>query len=124
MLRILTGYTVEHDWVFVAAAFVLGCGAALAAIVVLNRRGHGNGRLLALALNNMTQGVVMFDTAGRMVVCNDRYRLMYGLSADIVKPGARLIDIVRHRFTKGNLQRDDFRRQSRDTGWSLLGRHP
>ena len=106
MLRVLTGYAVEHDWIFVAAAFVFGCVTALATIVLFNRRWHGDGRLLALALNNMTQGVVMFDTAGRMVVCNDRYRLMYGLSGQIVKPGARLIDIVRHRFALGNLQRD------------------
>ena len=29
------------------------------------------GSLLALTLNNMTQGVVMCDAAGRLVVCND-----------------------------------------------------
>jgi PAS domain-containing protein len=38
------------------------------------------GSLLALTLNNMTQGVVLFDTAGRLVVSNDRYITMYGLS--------------------------------------------
>ena len=59
-----------------------------------------------LALNNMTQGVVMFDTSGRLVVGNERYLHMYGLSADIVKPGASLVDIVRHRFKTGSLQRD------------------
>ena len=53
--------------------------------------------LLALALNNMTQGVVMFDTKGRLVVCNDQYLAMYGLSPDVVKPGAALIDIIRNR---------------------------
>ena len=31
---------------------------------------------------------------------------MYGLSPDVVKPGAQLIDIVRHRSTTGSLQRD------------------
>jgi len=46
----------------------------------------------------MTQGVVMFDAAGRLVVRNDRYLEIYGLSPEIVKPGAKLIDIVRHRF--------------------------
>ncbi len=49
------------------------------------------GRLLDMALNNMTQGVVMFDRAGRLVVCNKRYLEMYGLSPDIVKPGAKLV---------------------------------
>jgi methyl-accepting chemotaxis protein len=64
------------------------------------------GRLLDLALNNMTQGVVMFDAAGRLVVCNEQYVTMYGLSPDIVKPGAALVDIVRHRFDTGSLYRD------------------
>ncbi len=65
-----------------------------------------NASLLALALNNMTQGVVMFDAAGRLFVCNDRYRAMYGLSPDVVKPGAALIDIVRRRVKGGSLHRD------------------
>jgi methyl-accepting chemotaxis protein len=64
------------------------------------------GHLLALALNNMTQGVVMFDTTGHLVVCNDRYLEMYGLSTDVVKPGAALVDIIRHRSKTGSLQRD------------------
>jgi methyl-accepting chemotaxis protein len=62
--------------------------------------------LLALALNNMTQGVVMFDAGGRLVVCNDPYLAMYGLSPEIVKPGAFLIDIIRQRIQSGSLQRD------------------
>ncbi len=64
------------------------------------------GRLLALTLNNMTQGVVMFDTAGRLAVCNDRYLAMYGLSPELVKPGVALIDIIRLRAKTGSLHRD------------------
>jgi NO-binding membrane sensor protein with MHYT domain len=71
-----------------------------------DRRLDDKGQLLALALNNMTQGVVMFDDAGRLVVANDRYRQMYGLSLDVITPGAKLVDIVRHRFDTGSLQRD------------------
>jgi methyl-accepting chemotaxis protein len=65
-----------------------------------------NGRLLDLTLNNMTQGVVMFDRAGQLVVRNDRYLAMYGLSADLVKPGALLVDIVANRAKSGSLTRD------------------
>jgi len=68
----------------------------------LDRRRH----LLALALNNLTQGVVMFDTKGRLAVCNDQYLTMYGLSPDVVKPGAALIDIIRNRTQSGSLQRN------------------
>jgi len=69
------------------------------------RLGHKRD-LLALALNNMTQGVVMFDTAGRLAVCNEQYLAMYKLSPEVVKPGAALIDIIRERNRTGSLQRD------------------
>src|SRR6185312_13065092 len=70
------------------------------------RRLYDKGQLLELALNNLTQGVVMFDAAGRLIVCNKRYLDMYGLSPDIVKRGATLVDIVQHRATTGTLPRD------------------
>jgi methyl-accepting chemotaxis protein len=62
--------------------------------------------LLALTLNNMTQGVVLFDTSGRLVVCNDQYLLMYRLSPDVVTPGATLVEIIRSRIESGSLRRD------------------
>src|SRR5215471_1013737 len=31
------------------------------------------------AVNNITQALLMFDFDGRLVLCNDRYREMYGL---------------------------------------------
>ena len=42
---------------------------------------------LDTAVNNMTQGLLLFDSSQRLVVCNQRYIEMYGLSADVVKPG-------------------------------------
>jgi methyl-accepting chemotaxis protein len=49
---------------------------------------------------------VLFDAAGRLVVCNDQYRAMYGLSPEVAKPGVALIDIIRERMKSGSLQRD------------------
>ncbi|MFZ3339224.1 MAG: PAS-domain containing protein [Xanthobacteraceae bacterium] len=89
--------------VVVAACLVILLAGA---IVLLYRRGNSKAYLATLALNNMSQGVIMFDAAGRVAVCNDRYLEIYGLSSDIVKPGATLIDIVRHRFSSGSLDRD------------------
>ena len=63
-------------------------------------------RMLTLAVDSMSQGAVMFDSAGRLVVSNARYRDIYGMPPDLVRPGARLIDIIRHRFRSGNLDRD------------------
>ncbi len=48
----------------------------------------------------------MFDANERLVVCNDRYIEMYGLSRDVVKPGRTLKDIVHHRKATGTLSRD------------------
>ena len=39
------------------------------------------------ALNNMSHGLVMFDAHTRLVVCNERYMQIYGLSPDVAKPG-------------------------------------
>jgi diguanylate cyclase (GGDEF)-like protein len=58
------------------------------------------------ALNNMSQGLLMVDASQRIVVCNDRYIEMYGLSRDIVKPGCTLTELFRHRAEVGHLTRD------------------
>jgi methyl-accepting chemotaxis protein len=71
-----------------------------------DRRLDDKGRLLELALNNMTQGVVLFDSTGRLLICNERYLQMYDLSPQIVSPGATLADIVQHRAQTGSLQLD------------------
>ncbi len=60
-----------------ATPFALGA-AALAGVFVIDRR-RGQARLLRAALNNMTQGLCMFDGAARLVLCNDRYIEMYKL---------------------------------------------
>lgn len=67
--------------------------------------------LLATALNNMTQGVVMFDADERLVICNNRYLEMYNLSRDVVKPGCTLRDVIEHRTSTGTLTRsaDEYR---------------
>jgi PAS domain S-box-containing protein len=71
-----------------------------------DRRLDANSRLLATALNNMTQGVVMFDRSERLVVCNDRYLEMYGLSREMVKPGCTLREIIAARIAGGSLDSD------------------
>ncbi len=59
---------------------------------------------LTMVFNNIPQGILMFDSNMHLVVCNDHYLQMYNLSADIVKPGASLLDIFRHRVERGHLK--------------------
>jgi diguanylate cyclase (GGDEF)-like protein len=54
----------------------------------------------------MSQGLIMFDADERIVVCNDRFIEMYGLSRDVAKPGCTLIELLRHRVQAGHLTRD------------------
>jgi methyl-accepting chemotaxis protein len=99
--HILWGLTVEQ-----LLAGVLAAAVASLITVAFSRRFGARGRLLSLALNNMTQGVVMFDLAGRLIVCNDRYREMYSLPKDLLAPGRGLIEIVRYRVQSRSLDRD------------------
>jgi diguanylate cyclase (GGDEF)-like protein len=58
------------------------------------------------ALNNMVQGLVMFDAAERLLICNNQYIKMYGLSRKIVKPGCTLIELLKHHAERDHLFRD------------------
>ena len=59
---------------------------------------------LDTAINNMGEGLCMFDADKRLVVCNDRYAKMYRLPPELLKPGTPHQDIIRHRITHGILK--------------------
>ncbi len=59
------------------------------------------------ALNNMAQGLCLFDADQRLIVCNQRYLDMYGFSSEIVRPGIRLRDIMEYSISLGNYQSDE-----------------
>ena len=61
---------------------------------------------LDTAINNMTQGLLLFDAAKRLIVCNRRYIEMYGLSPEVVKPGCSFRDVIRHRQETGSFTGD------------------
>ena len=102
----------EQDWrLAVDVLCVLLGGTFFFALYALRRftwgRGwRARGSLLAIVLDNMTQGVVMFDAAERLVVCNDRFIEMYGLSRDVVKPGCTLLAVINNRKATGSLDFD------------------
>ncbi len=89
----------------IAGAAILILGLSFAGAFA-DRRIQERDMQLITAVNNMSHGVVMFDAHERLVVCNDRYIDMYGLSRDIVKPGLTLRELVAHRKAKGTLNRE------------------
>jgi diguanylate cyclase (GGDEF)-like protein/PAS domain S-box-containing protein len=61
---------------------------------------------LDTALNNMTQGLVLYDSSARIVTYNQRYIDMYSLSTDVVKPGCHYYDLIQHRKDTGSYDGD------------------
>jgi diguanylate cyclase (GGDEF)-like protein len=61
---------------------------------------------LDTAVNNMTQGLLLFDSSARLVVCNRHFIEMFGLSPDIVKPGCSFRDLIAHRQQTGSFRGD------------------
>ncbi|MBV8835196.1 MAG: PAS-domain containing protein [Alphaproteobacteria bacterium] len=54
-----------------------------------------------IALSNMAQGLCLFDADLRVVECNDRYRALYSLPAELAKRGTPLRDMVAYSVAHG-----------------------
>ncbi len=80
-------------------------GASLASAFV-DRRLRAQNAQLASALENMTQGLCMFDGATRLIICNERYLQMYGLTREQAYSGCLLRDLLEHRKASGTFFQD------------------
>ena len=87
------------------AAFIAMLAMAIAAAFLARKLRLDNLRM-RVAINNMSQGLCMFDGNERLVICNQRYMEMYNLSADIVKPGCSLQSLLEYRIKNGSFSRD------------------
>jgi diguanylate cyclase (GGDEF)-like protein len=102
--------------------FLIGI-ATLSALVVaiilflvvrqVSRQHQASQRRLALekqrldtAVNNMTQGLLFFDANQRLVICNQRYIDMFGVSRDVIKPGCSFHELLTHRAETGTFTDD------------------
>jgi diguanylate cyclase (GGDEF)-like protein/PAS domain S-box-containing protein len=56
---------------------------------------------LDAAINNMNQGLSMFDSQGRLILCNDQALTMHGISRDDVNTGMTIADISAIRIASG-----------------------
>jgi diguanylate cyclase (GGDEF)-like protein len=63
-------------------------------------------RRLDIAVNNIPQGLVLYDTSARVIICNRRYIEMFGLSPDVTKPGCTMQDLISHRKETGSFDGD------------------
>jgi diguanylate cyclase (GGDEF)-like protein/PAS domain S-box-containing protein len=85
---------------------------------ILKRRGvektnANNAVRLTTAINNMLQGLLMFNADDQLVVCNERYLQLYGLSPEVVKPGVTLLQLIMHRVERGSFNGDPYQYYAR-----------
>jgi diguanylate cyclase (GGDEF)-like protein len=101
--------TALRDWTAQTEALGHGAALAIAALIItflsiirlLIREHKAAASMLtqernrfALAVNNMTQGLLLFDGNHHLTVCNDRYLEMYGLTRDMIEPGCGLRELI------------------------------
>ena len=93
----------------VASVFLAALASLLAMLLVAGFVTRGlqvHNLRMRVALNNMSQGLCMFDRNERLVVCNRRYMEMYKLPADVAKPGRTLASLLEYRIANGTFSRD------------------
>jgi diguanylate cyclase (GGDEF)-like protein len=61
---------------------------------------------LDTAVDNMTQGLTLFDQSRRLVICNQRYIEMYRLQPDSVTPGCSFEELILLRKQAGTIAGD------------------
>jgi diguanylate cyclase (GGDEF)-like protein len=59
------------------------------------------GELLACAVNNLWLGIILFSSDRKVIFCNPRYREMYALSPEQVRPGTPIKRLIEHRLKLG-----------------------
>ena len=118
----------RETWTLIMAGVLIALvvGVMLIFIVRYLKEQH---RRLHIAVNNMAQGLLLFDSSERLVICNQQYLDMFGLSSNLVKPGCKLRDVIQHRKDVGTLVGDvdeycDLVRQGHNSGSVTLTETP
>ena len=92
-----------------ASAFAAGLTTVLVLLIAgiwLTRQLQVDNTRMRIAINNMSQGLCMFDRNERLVICNRRYMDLYKLPEEVVKPGRTLASLLEFRTANGSFSRD------------------
>jgi methyl-accepting chemotaxis protein len=113
--------TAHWQWVLVLAVLMIG--------LLVDARRRSKIQTLKKAISHMSQGVCMFDSATRVILCNPQYLKMYNLSPTVVKPGCTLRHLIEHRKETGLLTADpaqycadivDSIKSGKNTRWTVV----
>jgi PAS domain S-box-containing protein len=104
----------------ILACLVTGAVIYLIAIRLLRRQKHTEQTLrenalhLGMALDNMSRGLSMFDSEGRLVICNRQYLEMYGLQPEQATPGTTLTRLLQRWSANGTFTESEPEKFSAD----------
>ncbi|HZT27087.1 MAG TPA: PAS-domain containing protein [Pseudolabrys sp.] len=90
----------------VVAGLLTAAAALVIALLFRARALQVHNRRVRVALDNMSQGLCMFDGDERLVVCNRRYAEMYNLPSHIACPGTTLTGLLEYRAGHGTFSRN------------------
>ncbi|HEV3186204.1 MAG TPA: EAL domain-containing protein [Xanthobacteraceae bacterium] len=98
----------EHLRTYGLMAVLLIVLIALGTLVLMqqNRRIATKSNLLEVTLENMSQGLCMFDSDQRLIICNRHYAEMYGLAPEQTRPGTTLREVLEARVAAGQSPQD------------------
>jgi methyl-accepting chemotaxis protein len=82
-----------------------------------------NTRFMA-ALNNMSMGLCIYGSDRRLVVCNDIYRKLYSLPAELTQAGTHHDEIIEYRVTHGILAGETTKAAAEQKLAALATSHP
>ena len=127
---VMVTWRAEAQWI--CSLVVLGCVAAMAIGFLATRRFHDRQHLAAaasafalrderrraelanashyarfgVALDNMSQGLMMFDRAKTLLLSNAAVRKIFGLPCGVLKPGMRFEQVIQAVADAGGMSRD------------------
>jgi diguanylate cyclase (GGDEF)-like protein len=108
MLGSATAGWSEREGLLMAAVVIL----AVIVFLVLKRHQVSDERLaierrnLSTAVNNIPQGLILYDASARIIICNQPYIDMFGLSSDVARPGCTMQRLIAHRQETGSFDGD------------------
>ncbi|MEA2910462.1 MAG: hypothetical protein QOJ15_2543 [Bradyrhizobium sp.] len=105
----------RNEWIYLATGWSITLALFFATFLATSREyklkaaakslTDTNARFEA-SLSNMPHGLCMFDREHRLLVCNERYRVMYDLPAAVTAPGTPLRAILEARVEAGRCPSD------------------
>src|SRR5262249_50304163 len=110
VMEIIEAYSVSRSavsftLVTVVGAFAICVIASMSAWRIRQKLSEQNLRL-DVALNNMNQGLCMFDAQGRIAIWNERYRQLYNIDPRDIWRGCSVPDLLAARMKAGTFPLD------------------